>query len=103
MHALAHFAVFVVAQQDLKQIENYASLALTIPDIPAYQNFLEGRISQRELMYLYSASRFAYYFLRGENDDYDVLHEYFAKDPERQKKLLSLGQSIGKEVRLMFA
>lgn len=49
-------------------------------------------------MYLYSATRFAYYFQREANDDYDFLHDYLATDPARQKKLLSLGQSIGTEV-----
>ena len=44
---------------DMKMIENYSTLALTIPDVPMYDNFLEGKISQRQLMYLFSATRFA--------------------------------------------
>ena len=82
----------------MKNIENYASLALTLPDIPLYTNFLEGEISHRTLMYLSSASRFAYYFQREVNDDHDFLHEYLSNDPERQAKLRTLGQSIGQEV-----
>jgi len=96
------YSIYCDAEEDdVKEIENFASLALTIPDVPMYKSFMEGDITARQLMYLYSATRFAYYFQREANDDYDFLHEYLSNDPDKQKKLMSLGQSIGTEVYSM--
>ena len=52
-------------------------------------------------MIMMDDGRRSYYFQREANDDLDFLHDYLSSDPRRQKKLLSLGQTIGTELHPM--
>ena len=71
----------------------------TIPDTPLLDHFLEGTFSGRELIFLHSACRFAYYFHHESNENFEVLKDALSQQsPQLLRNLNSLaGHSLGTE------
>lgn len=86
-----------VEPEILPNLKRYCSLCFSIPPKALYKMFLSGDLSGRELLYLNSACRFAYYFLTNENENFDALFDHFKHDPSNQARLAELGSSLGSE------
>jgi hypothetical protein len=86
-----------VEPEILPNLKRYCSLCFSIPPKALYNMFLSGDLSGRELLYLNSACRFAYYFLTNENENFDALFDHFKHDPSNQARLAELGSSLGSE------
>jgi len=95
------YSVYIKDQLSPEQIDDiipYCSIGFTIPDTPLMEDFLAGTFSGRELIFLHSACRFAYYFQHESNENLDSLSNALKDNAEQMRALNSLaGVGLGHE------
>ena len=84
-------------QEELEDMKRYCSLAFAIPDKDLFNQYIDGNISGRELIYFHSACRFAYYFMYDSDENFETLYDELENAPQSQARLaqLAVGQSLG--------
>jgi len=87
-----------LSDQQMQEYIPYLSMGFAVPDTPLFECFLAGTYSGRELIFLHSACRFAYYFQREANEHFEQLKEHLKASPDHLRALNSIaGESLGSE------
>ena len=87
-----------VDQGQIKNIFNISNLLLTSSTTPLTKLFLDGKISGRMLLYFQSSTRFSYYFMSQNYEEFESLYNYFQNDKKNQSRLVQYQQSNRTEV-----
>eukprot|EP00656_Telonema_subtile_P041810 TRINITY_DN4710_c0_g1_i6.p1 TRINITY_DN4710_c0_g1~~TRINITY_DN4710_c0_g1_i6.p1 ORF type:complete len:1094 (-),score=379.49 TRINITY_DN4710_c0_g1_i6:345-3626(-) len=76
----------------------YLSMGFAVPDTPLFEGFLNNIYSGRELIFLHSACRFAYYFQREANEHFEQLKQHLEGQPDELRALnMIAGEGLGSE------
>jgi glutamate dehydrogenase len=76
---------------------NQFSMLQLVPKSELTPMFLRGDVKAAQYTYLSSVARFAYYFMRTQNEDFHVLAEHMKDDPTKLSHLFQLQKGMQRE------
>eukprot|EP01080_Neovahlkampfia_damariscottae_P010211 gene10211-2631_t len=98
-NGLVVYSMYFETQQedDVQEILNKASLLAIIPPTKLYTLFLQRKMTARQMMYAYSASKFCYYFTHRTSEEYQILAKHLQNDPANLGRLFTIQNKLKKD------